>query len=73
MSFNFITTVTVHSEFGAQETEVCLCLNFSVLYYTCSVLVALLGPRISSSYIHLGCLSVYNMSPLIDFFSLIHD
>ena len=31
--------------------------------------VALLGPRISSSYIRLGCLSVYNRSPLIvDFF-----
>ena len=68
-SFNFMAAVTVYSEFGAQETEVCLCLPFSVLCCTCSVLVALLGPRISSSYIRLGCLSVYNRSPLIvDFF-----
>ena len=29
MSFNFMATVTIHGDFGAQENEVCHCFHFS--------------------------------------------
>ena len=28
MSFNFVTTVTIHSDFGAQENKICHCFHF---------------------------------------------
>ena len=31
-SFNFTTAVTLHSDFGAQENEVCHCFHFSPIY-----------------------------------------
>ena len=29
VSFNFGTAVTIHSDFGAQENEICHCFHFS--------------------------------------------
>ena len=29
MSFNFVTAVTIHSDFGAQENKICHCFHFS--------------------------------------------
>ena len=29
VSFNFMTAVTTHSDFGAQENEICHCFHFS--------------------------------------------
>ena len=34
-SFNFMFTVTVHSDFGAQENEVCHCFYFSPFPLIC--------------------------------------
>ena len=28
MSFNFMTSVTIHSDFGAQENKICHCFHF---------------------------------------------
>ena len=33
MSFNFMTAVTVHSDFGAQENKVCHCFYFFPIYF----------------------------------------
>ena len=32
MSFNFMAAVTVHSDFGAQENEICHCFHFLPFY-----------------------------------------
>ena len=37
MSFNFRATVTIHSDFGAQENKICHCLHFFPFYLPGSI------------------------------------
>ena len=38
-SFNFMAAVTIHSDFGAQENEICHCFDFFPIYLPCMIIV----------------------------------